>query len=316
VDAFWLDPSSNRTLGVPRIFGNDAYGPQGPNPFYRGVIVINSARGSTLTFETNYIGAPMRLDKVRGPAVVDLPMAMAPTPEAPNLVTLEPTSEAAVVAACGAGNVAKPWAYDLSFGTVNGLSYLRCAVTPQNQRAISWFLGFAPQREVYARYCLFIEDDVALGMTELGVKLPGLAGPEVSWRLEHGRRDPANPNLYSALDYRYSADSGSGYGLITAFNQLLRAGRWYVFEEYVKANTFDGATPKADGAGKVWINGHPVWSSDKVMWNRLPASMLNHIHVNIYHGGMGLPTRNIHYRIAAIAASTRYIGPPSQLAPR
>jgi hypothetical protein len=73
---------------------------------------------------------------------------------------------------------------------------------------------FSPQEEVYARYCFVIEDDVADGMTERGVKLPGLAGDEVSRRMEHGPVVAATRGLYAALDYYYGADSGSGYGNI------------------------------------------------------------------------------------------------------
>jgi hypothetical protein len=191
---------------------------------------------------------------------------------------------------------------------------MRFAVTPSNQRGISWFLRHEPQSEVYGRYCIYIEEDVAIGMTELGVKLPGLAGDEVSWRMEHGRRDPGNPNLYSIVDYRYAADSGPGFGEITGFNRMFRAGRWYVVEQYAKKNTFSGSTANADGVGKVWINGNLVWSKSTVRWQSKAASMFDHMHVNVYHGGMGFPKQNIHYRIAGIAVSTKYIGPPPELA--
>jgi hypothetical protein len=39
------------------------------------------------------------------------------------------------------------------------------------------------------------------------------------------------------------------------------------------------------------------------------------MHVNVYHGGMGLPSQPFHYRIAKIAVSSSYIGVPSELLP-
>jgi len=303
VTGFWTDPTSNRSQAL-------------PSNYSRPTFLLNPTKGKTLVIvlPTSAVGQTMRLDRVAGPAVPSLPMNAAGA-STPDIKSLDPISEAAVTAATGAGNVAQPWAYDTSVGNINGLPYLRFAITPQNQRGISWFLKHTPMTEVYGRYCLYIEEDVAVGMNELGVKLPGISGDEVSWRMEHGAIAPRNPNVYAAVDYRYAADTGGGYGQInTGFNQMFRAGRWYVIEQYAKNNTFTNGAPNADGLGKVWINGNLVWSSSSVKWNNGSAARFNYLHVNVYHGGMGFPKQNIHYRIAGIAVSSKYIGPPPQLA--
>jgi hypothetical protein len=220
------------------------------------------------------------------------------------------TDEKALRDSLPRGTIAEPFAYEPEWLTgPNGLPVLRFASSLQNQRLISWFLHFAPQEEVYGRYCILIEDDVADGMNELGVKLPGLAGGEVSWRMEHGPVSLAGRGLYAARDYIYAADTGAGYGQIRSMNSEFKAGVWYVIEQYVKLNT----PGEPDGVGKVWINGQLAWQSDSVRYRDKAASRIDHMHVNVYHGGMGLPKGPMHYRIAAIAIAKAYIGPPPEL---
>jgi hypothetical protein len=237
-EAFWVDASSAGALPMPGRYG-------GPG------MILNPTRGRTLTIKTASSNQTVRIERTAGPLIQTL--EMQPTRAAPTIASLEMESESQIMAAMGQGNVALPWAYDPSFSTYNGMKYLRFAITPANQRGISWFSFFAPRAEVYARYVLFIEKDVKDGITELGVKLPGLASGtkgDVSWRMEHGPKDPANPDLYSVVDYRYAADTGPGFGDISSFNQIFRAGRWYVIEQYAKSNTFTGSMPNSDGVGR------------------------------------------------------------------
>jgi hypothetical protein len=301
VYGFWMDPTS-------------AYARALPSQYTRPVIIKNNARGSSLVFTTSSAGATLRVDKVAGTLIPDIPMVAGGGSPA-DIVDMDLTSEAAIKKSIGTGNWAAPYAYDPSFGNINGLPYLRFAVTPANQRAIAWFKYFTPQTACYGRYCIFIEHDVSEGMTELGMKLPGLSGPEVSWRMEHGAVDPMNLDLYKFVDYRYSADSGAGYGVITPFKKILRAGQWYVIEQYVKNNTFTSGVGNADGIGKIWLNGTQVWESTGIQWNAKEASRFTFMHVNVYHGGMGFPKQNIHYRIAGVVVSSKYNGVPAQLIP-
>lgn len=235
--------------------------------------------------------------------------ALAGRPEVLRYLSL--TGVPALEAAIPRGDIAQPFAYEPEWiAGPNGLPVLRIGASLANQRLVSWFLRFPPQDAVYARYCLLIEDDVADGMNERGVKLPGLAGGEVSWRMEHGPVDPSRRGLYAALDYRYAADTGAGYGAIDSMNVSFKAGLWYVIEQYVRLNT----PGRADGEGKVWINGQLVWSSDRVKWREQAATRIDQLHVNVYHGGMGLPKGPMHYRLAGLAVATVPIGPPPELA--
>jgi hypothetical protein len=82
-----------------------------------------------------------------------------------------------------------------------------------------------------------------------------------------------------------------------------------VIEQYVKLNT----PGKDDGIGKVWINGQLAWESDHVRYRDKASSRIDHVHVNFYHGGMGLPKGPMHYGLAAIAVAKAYIGPSPEL---
>jgi hypothetical protein len=221
------------------------------------------------------------------------------------------TDEASLREVVGRGNVAEPFAYEPEWITgPNGLPVLRFGSVLTSPRLVSWFMHFPPQEEVYGRYCVLIEDDVADGMTERGVKLPGLAGDEVSWRMEHGPVIKASRGIYAAVDYFYGPDATPGGGISRSMNVSFKAGLWYVIEQYMKLNT----PGREDGVGKVWINGALVWESDHERYRHKAASRIEHLHVNFYHGGMGLPKGPMHYRLAAIAVATDYIGPPPELA--
>ncbi len=308
---WWVNATDSRSIALPSLYVQAGES---------NIFIKNPGRGTTLTFTSNNVGSTVKINKVRGNPIASLtalPMTAVAGAAAPNRLTLNPTSDAVVIAACEA--YASPLAYDSSYSTYNGMPYMRFAVSTSNQRAISWFVPFstAEQNEIYTRYALYIEEDVAVGMTELGVKLPGPIGGNSSaqapsWRLEHGSKDTANPNLYKACDQRYD-NTNTGFAYITNFDKLLEAGRWYVFEQRVKANTFSGATPNNDGEGQVWINGNLVYTATNIQWFDAVGKGWDQMHVNVYHGGLGLPTQAIHYRIAAIAASTSRIGPPAEL---
>ena len=311
--AFWMHSSSNRAMPLPTQYMNSE----------SKAIVLNPGRGKVLTLACSQPGAGIQVFKLRPPGIVDLPMRAVPGVLPPDMGVLETLTEAALFAVMGRGAGVGPapgsiWAYDPSNGVDaehGNMPYLRCAITPANQKGIGWFWWHNPVSEIYLRYCLWLEDDIALGMTEQGVKLPGPEGDEASWRLIHSRPDHANPNLYAAFDYRYSGDSGNGYGVTSGSygGAILRTGRWYVFEQHAKANTFTNGAPNSDGVAEVWINGHPVFASSKIQWFVNPASRFKKFFINLYHGGMGLPTRNIHYRLAKLARSTTRIGIPREL---
>lgn len=305
---FWVHSSSNRAIGPPLQMTAFVFNPR-------------RAKRLTLRLDTVYQTGRILVDRVAPPVPPAWPMQAgglstgvrtdAELRHDPRVLRyLETSSEKSVRAWLPRGTVADPFAYDPQWlSGPQGLPVLRAASTTTAPRLLSWFLRFEPQEEVYGRYALLIEDDVADGMTELGVKLPGLAGGEVSWRMEHGMVAPGNRGRYAALDYMYAADSGPAYPPLRPMGGVFEAGRWYAIEQYVKLNT----PGKADGIAKVWINGHLTWSSERVRFRDKPDTRIDHMHVNLYHGGMGVPKAPIHYRLGAIAIAKSYIGPPPEL---
>ncbi len=315
--AFWVDPSQGTppNLAMPSLYGDP-------------VFVLNPTRGTTLSVTTSSPNQTIRIEKVAGPLIPTLPMVS--TRADPDIASFQPTSQAQIESDLGPGAFAVPYAYDASFSTFNGMPYIRFAVTPANERGISWFLDFTPSAEVYARYCLFIEDDVSDGMDNLalGCKLPGISArggnvppwgsgnttdPAVSWRMEHGVIDAANLDVYSIVDYTYSAE---GPSVIGDLRSMFRAGRWYVVEQYAKANTFSGSTANSDGVSKIWINGNLISHLTNRKWfgDGETTRLFDFFHANFYHGGtLHPPTQNVHYRLGEIAISTAYIGPPVEL---
>jgi hypothetical protein len=244
-------------------------------------------------------------------------------------VNLDLTSDAAVLAVIPPGLMAgsTDFANERQYGVdPSGLHYLRFSSYDTqrygpgaNSRLISWFLPFAARDEAFARYCLYIESDVADGMVELGMKLPGLVSrilggtnTNFSWRMEHGPVTAARGE-YTLLDYRYDQDTGAGFGTIDPMGGAkLYAGRWHCIEQHAKVNTVG----RHDGIGEVWLDGVKVWSRTDLNWRASASAQLNTLHVNVYHGGTTPPRSPMHYRIARVAVSSSYIGLPSELVGR
>lgn len=265
---------------------------------------------------------------------------------APDIVDLDITSKAAITAVIAEGNMAGgtygDWAsyvnkysadnlpvFDVD--PANGLHYLRCGSDPTHgTRLISWFLNLnfikqAPRQELYLRYALYPEADVATGMNELGVKLPGLGGTAtketLSLRMEHGKLIAGTAGDYPFVSYWYDAESGAGFGEILPMGTApIAAGRWNVIEQRVKLNSItpaSGATAAVankDGEGDVWLDDVLAWSTRAKRWRYFVETLLDQAHINIYHGGTTPPKGPIHYRIARIALSTQRIGMPPELA--
>lgn len=296
--AFWVDASTSHPIGAP-------YSTPG---FVRNV----DGKKLTLTLSNLYQPGALLVDPVALPTVPALPMT-GPSNK-PTILELDLKNSAAIDALIKPFDIAQPFAYNPEFGADNGMPYLRFSSVTANQRLISWFLRFPAKDKVNARYALYIEDDVADGMNELGMKLPGLAGDDgISWRMEHGMQAPENRGLYGAADYRYSVDSGGGFGTISSMNTVLQAGRWYVIEQRAEKNTITNGVANPDGVAKVWINGHLAYQANNVRWTNSRNAHFNYVHVNVYHGGLGFPKAPFHYRIARIGISDDYIGAPAEL---
>jgi len=141
-------------------------------------IILNPSHGKVLTLTpiATPHGQTLRIDKVAGPVINDYPDYIGPS-NIPDVWSLEMVNEATIRArTAGGGRIDNPFAYKPEFGVeANGLKYLRTAITPSNQRDISWRLPYPPTTAVHTRFCIYLEDDITDGMTELGVKL--MAGP-------------------------------------------------------------------------------------------------------------------------------------------
>lgn len=305
---FGMDSSSNQSQPVPTRWNNPG-------------IILNPNRGRVLTLTpiANPLGQTLRIDKVAGPAINDYANYVGPS-NTPDVWSLEMVDEATIRArTAGGGRIDDPFAYKPEFGVeANGLKYLRTAITPSNQRDISWRLPYPPTTAVHTRFCIYLEDDIADGMTELGVKLMagasneavGPTQPLIAYRINHGHQSPNNRGVYALYDYLYDAESGGGFPEGHSINAMVRAGQWSCIEQAVRLNTGKGVH---DGYGELWINGHSVWSTNTAYYRDDGTTTLTNFFANLYHGGLGYPSRDIHYRIAKLAVSSNYIGVPQEL---
>jgi hypothetical protein len=276
-----------------------------------GVVYAKQPNGTWIAGSL-YGGAPTSVKVFdTGPAPMPAELTMTGDYRPGDVLRLDLTSEAALRAVAPRGTIAEPYASEPEYGTdANGIHYLRFSSFPKAERLIAWRIPFAPMDDVYARYLLWPEHDVVTNMTEIGVKLPGLAGGEVTWRMEH--KPPRNDGDLPVVDYLYDAEHGTvGYPEFrTMGGAMFIPGRWTSIEQHIKLNT----PGVADGIGEVWVNGHSVWHSTTELYRKNPSTRISEFFANVYHGGVGKYfTPPAHYRIARIEISSRYIGVPPEL---
>lgn len=233
-----------------------------------------------------------------------------------------------------------------------GLAAARVWSATTNQKIVGWHHWAEPKQNppktwqrdfgnghthLFCRYLLEIGEDVKEGMTEGGMKLPGMTGtydwstsgavtlPEPAadgtWemRLWHTGVAHSHPDIYHLATYYYGVEAplskyaGQGDPRGPRFTKAyLKAGRIYSIEQEVKLNTLDAnGKPNSDGIERVWVDGVLAYENtsfairgyDNVRIQSIPF-------VNIYHGGMGMPSKTFHYDIGGICVATEYIGPP------
>ena len=234
-----------------------------------------------------------------------------------------------------------------------GLKALRCWRDPPAQRLISWHHWAEPKQNppkpwqrdfgdgwehLFCRYLLEIGEDVFLHMTEAGMKIPGMAGtyswstsgartlPEPAndgtWeaRLWHSGVSKAHPHVYATMVYLYAAEhplsiyDGQGTNE-NPMRGLLKAGQVISLEQEIKVNTITNGAPNRDGVIRVWQDGVLIFERTNVYLRKYPNVRIQSIPwVNIYHGGMGIPSGPFHYDIGGICVAREYIGPPKVLA--
>ena len=174
-----------------------------------------------------------------------------------------------------------------------------------------------------------IDTDVYVGMTERGVKLPGLDSSfgntpaedanTFSYRMQHLAQCPSNQQAYGYFQHAYDAEHSIAANPSDAQNRpmdvpaCLVAGKIYCIEQYVKLNTDNGAgVYNSDGIFKVWIDGVLMRNDTtrKIRSDQIP--IYDH-HLNFYHGGTGSPSALIHYEYGGVCVATQYIGPPKKV---
>ena len=197
----------------------------------------------------------------------------------------------------------------------------------------SWYrLNATPVQELYCRYLMMIDPDVNVGMNELGVKLPGMAGVyervnewnydgrgnRAVWsgRLEHGPQTA--PGVYRLKWYWYGADhpvDSQDRGALMLCDCSLRAGQTYCIEQHIRLNT--QAADKSwnsDGVLEVYVDGVRVYHAQQVKIRADARAMFQDIpFANFYHGGNTPPKRRIHYRFGGVVTAREYIGPPKRV---
>lgn len=307
--AFWTDPSSNSAIAMPS--------KGGLNPIF---VQRGDNAGAKLTFLARYTQKTVSADAVALHDLQPQPYVARDDTSAPDAWTLPLIDEATLLAFLGKGGYGVPWAFNPQFGVdpSYGFPYLRFSscTTAATELILTWFAFFAASDVAYCRYLLMVESDVWDGMTELGMKLPGLRCSKtnvetISWRMWHGPVDPANKGVFRLDDYRYDAAMGGGWPVQLNPSAWLFANRWHVIEQGARMNT----PGVSDGRLEARLDGHTVALDAAKLWRTALTSQWDDLHVNVYHGGQGkYPSQPIHYRIALVSVSKRgFIGVPSVL---
>jgi len=323
-NGWWVTPAS-------------AYSSPFPSHYLSQIFVENDAtRGTTLEFDYYSTDGTVRAFKVQGPAVTDYPDYVG-TPTTPDIWQLEPTSDADITAAAAlswggpGGRIDSPIANGgTEYGTdpATGLQYVRMAFYPAynvplpqgGNRCCSWRLPYGEYREeVYTRWCVYMEDDVALGITD-GVKMMGPiynetmeSAPDyemIAFRINNGEPSRTNPGLYPLYKYLYDAEEGTNsvpFGV--PMNAFVRTNKWYCLELGIRLNT----PGVSDGYAEFRVNGHPTWTSNTMRFRNAAATRVSQFFVNLYHGGHGQVLSPMHYRFAKFAASSTWCGVPAEL---
>jgi hypothetical protein len=176
--------------------------------------------------------------------------------------------------------------------------------------------------ELYCRYLLRIDPDVYVGMTEIGVKLPGFEGSGFSYRMEHGAQSDAHPGVFRLVFYAYDFvhpfDDPNRGSVARKTAVCLAVSRIYSVEQHVRLNTIttaaDGTvTPNKDGVIEVFVDGVLVYSDYAAQITATtPLRIKSAPFANFFHGGSKVPSAPIHYEFCGVASSLKYIGAPQR----
>jgi hypothetical protein len=172
-------------------------------------------------------------------------------------------------------------------------------------------IGAAQISQAYLRFMLMVEEDVADGMTESGMKLSGMnhftSNFCIFWY--------APPSGGRVQLYRYMRSATFGDELGSTSGQMdvasyLYLGQVHALEMFIKMNS-NAST--ADGELRMWLDDVLIFERTGFKWfDSAPDSGLEYIHDvrgQIYHGGTGLaPSTQIHHRQFGFCLASRRIG--------
>jgi hypothetical protein len=215
------------------------------------------------------------------------------------------------------------------FSALQGQS-LEVVLTPSQNLALDIRYDFAEiekhePEELYFRYYLRFGQN--WNPTRDGGKLPGFGGTynQGGWGLRKATGENGwsirgaffqYPLNYTPIrgfagigSYAYHMDVSNapsenwGWGL--GPGGLLKKNQWYSIEQYVKLNTIG----KKDGVFKAWIDGHLVAEKSDLRFRDTPEVKIENVWLNVYHGGVSKPPREMSLYIDNVVIAKDYIGP-------
>lgn len=163
-----------------------------------------------------------------------------------------------------------------------------------------------------------------------GHALRGYTGPScmphrgpVGWR---GLISPMqcvshNPPFEYAGKYAASSVVGTEESIrlgnkIAGRGVVIKRGKWYCFEQWIKTNTITGpydelgnGVGQYDGELKTWIDGVLIDHHTGFLWRQHPDMGIQGPWYEWYHGGGTPPGQRGHYRMQQMVVATEYIGP-------
>lgn len=177
----------------------------------------------------------------------------------------------------------------------------------------SWHHALQVANELWLEYDFMVTLDVAAGMNENGIKLPGLCGgldtaADGTWfsaRMWHGRRFP--DGRYPLAAYIYSAQQhetmeSGGFGDIVLSTGWLTEGKRHKIGQHIKLNT----PGVADGVLEMLLDGVSVYRDAKYKF-RTNGVQIDDLFFNIFHGGTLPVTNRITFRVANVIVDNKPI---------
>jgi hypothetical protein len=230
------------------------------------------------------------------------------------------------------GNCQRLWRWHMPYQDLGAI--------PQTDANASWRRPFditqaLGHNEMYGRYILVIDPNFPIYMNEQGIKLSGfecvsddhpefgMGGDDGDWQAWtwHGPQSHEHPDIFHGAFYLHHVDrpTSSGVSEVRYWNRkplfALRTGKRYVIDEYVKMNTFTGATPNHDGILRVWVDNVKVHENIDIAWRKYPYRQIQGWKTQSFHGGGGNPKADIYNEIGGIVSSKVRIGVPKSTLP-